>query len=129
LIVCVLSGAPHGVYDKIQFRCDPNVFSLGIPVLGICYGMQLMAIHFDGEVEKNSERKYDKAQIELTTEGGLLKDTAKDQSVWMSYGDRVIQAPASFEVDGTSELIPVDAMSDKRKKLRSEERRVGEYSK
>src|SRR5690625_2626365 len=113
----ILSGGPHSVYDKNQFRCDPKIFSLGIPVLGICYGMQLMAIHFDGEVEKNSERKYDKAQIELTTEGGLLKDTAKDQSVWMSYGDRVIQAPASFEVDGTSELIPVAAMSDKQNKL------------
>src|SRR5699024_1897410 len=74
-------------------------------------------IHFDGEVEETSERKYDKAQIELTTEGGLLKDTAKDQSVWMSYGDRVIQAPTSFEVDATSELTPVAAMSDKQNKL------------
>ncbi|HLR92419.1 MAG TPA: glutamine-hydrolyzing GMP synthase, partial [Atopostipes sp.] len=113
----ILSGGPHSVYDKNQFRCDPKIFSLGIPVLGICYGMQLMAIHFDGEVEKTSERKYDKAPIELTTEVGLLKDTAKNQTVWMSYGDRVIQAPASFEVDATSELIPVAAMSDKQNKL------------
>lgn len=113
----ILSGGPHSVYDENQFRADSEIFSLGIPVLGICYGMQLMAIHFDGKVEKTSERTYGKVQIELNDETGLFQDTAKNQTVWMSYGDKVVEAPASFQVDATSEATPVAAMSDANNKL------------
>ncbi|MBU5467924.1 glutamine-hydrolyzing GMP synthase [Virgibacillus sp. MSJ-26] len=113
----ILSGGPHSVYDENQFRCDPEIFSLGIPVLGICYGMQLMAIHFDGKVERTAERTYEEVQIGLENETSLFKDTEKNQTVWMSYGDQVTEVPASFQVDATSESIPVAAMSDADKNL------------
>src|SRR5699024_1574682 len=79
--------------------------------------MQLMTIHFDGKVERTAERTYEEAQIELENETNLFKDTAKNQTVWMSYGDQVTEAPASFRVDATSESIPVAAMSDADKNL------------
>lgn len=113
----ILSGGPHSVYDKNQFRVDPDIFSLGIPVLGICYGMQLMTIHFDGEVEKVADRTYDKVEIDLSDETGLFQDTTKQQTVWMSQGDRIVEPPVGFRIDASSESTPVAAMSNEEKKL------------
>src|SRR5690625_1887151 len=75
----ILSGGPHSVYDENQFRCDPEIFSLGIPVLGICYGMQLMAIHFDGKVERTAERTYEEAQIELENETKIGRASCRER--------------------------------------------------
>src|SRR5690625_239745 len=113
----ILSGGPHSVYDENSFRCDEGIFDLGIPVLGICYGMQLMALHYGGKVEKDNNREYGKAVIDLNHDALLFKDAPKNQNVWMSHGDKVVDIPASFQVDATSPSTPVAAMSHPEKKL------------
>ena len=107
----ILSGGPHSVYDENSFRCDEEIFKLDIPVLGICYGMQLMALHYGGKVEKARNREYGKALIEQKGESVLFKNTPKSQTVWMSHGDKVVEAPQSFTIDATSPSTPIAAMS------------------
>ena len=113
----ILSGGPHSVYDENSFRCDERIFELGIPVLGICYGMQLMSLHYDGKVERSKNREYGKALIELDGEPVLFKDTPKGQTVWMSHGDKVTAAPPSFNIDATSPSTPIAAISNVEKNL------------
>ncbi|KNE19309.1 glutamine-hydrolyzing GMP synthase [Virgibacillus pantothenticus] len=113
----ILSGGPHSVYDENSFRCDPEIFDLGIPVLGICYGMQLMALHYGGKVEKAKNREYGKAEIDVQGEPTLFTGTPKQQTVWMSHGDKVVQAPKAFQVDATSPSTPIAAISYQEKGL------------
>ncbi|MBR7797478.1 glutamine-hydrolyzing GMP synthase [Agaribacter marinus] len=113
----ILSGGPHSVYDENSFRCDPELFELDIPILGICYGMQLMALHFGGQVEKAVNREYGKALIDLNDDPILFKDSPKQQTVWMSHGDKVKQVPEQFTVDATSSSTPIAAMSHPEKAL------------
>ncbi|MFC3039426.1 glutamine-hydrolyzing GMP synthase [Virgibacillus xinjiangensis] len=113
----ILSGGPHSVYDENSFRCDKEIFELDIPILGICYGMQLMALHYGGKVEKAANREYGKAMIDADKDTALFKNSPEHQSVWMSHGDKVVEAPASFTVDATSPSTPIAAMSNKEKKL------------
>ncbi|NWO12465.1 glutamine-hydrolyzing GMP synthase [Virgibacillus sp.] len=113
----ILSGGPHSVYDENSFRCDSAIFDLGIPVLGICYGMQLMALHFDGKVEKAKNREYGKAEMDVQGEPTLFAGTPKQQTVWMSHGDKVVEAPASFQVDATSPSTPIAAISNQEQGL------------
>ncbi|GAA0430252.1 glutamine-hydrolyzing GMP synthase [Lentibacillus halophilus] len=113
----ILSGGPHSVYDEQSFRCDPDIFELGIPVLGICYGMQLMASHFGGDVSKAANREYGKAEINLQSEPTLFQNTPTTQTVWMSHGDKVLEAPRSFRIDATSPSTPIAAMSDQDHRL------------
>ncbi|MGY0694619.1 glutamine-hydrolyzing GMP synthase [Virgibacillus sp. FSP13] len=113
----ILSGGPHSVYDENSFRCDEKIFDLDIPVLGICYGMQLMTLHYGGRVEKAKNREYGKALIELSHDALLFNGTPKEQTVWMSHGDKVMEAPASFQIDATSPSTPIAAMSNAEHKL------------
>lgn len=108
----ILSGGPHSVYDENSFTCDREIFNLDIPILGICYGMQIMALHFGGNVSKATNREYGKALIELADNPILFNNTPNSQKVWMSHGDKVIEAPESFLVDATSPSTPIAAMSD-----------------
>ncbi|WP_449354358.1 glutamine-hydrolyzing GMP synthase [Virgibacillus natechei] len=111
----ILSGGPHSVYDEDSFRCDEGIFDLDIPILGICYGMQLMSLHYGGTVEKATNREYGKAHIDLQAEPILFKNTPTNQTVWMSHGDKVIDTPPTFHVDATSPSTPIAAMSDPEK--------------
>ncbi len=113
----ILSGGPHSVYDENSFRTDEKLFDLDIPILGICYGMQLMALHYDGKVEKAKNREYGKALIDLNDQPILFKDTPDKQTVWMSHGDKVTVAPEGFQVDATSHSTPIAAMSHQAEKL------------
>lgn len=113
----ILSGGPHSVYDENSFRCDEGIFDLGIPILGVCYGMQLMALQYNGKVEESSTREYDKAVINLMDDSILFKDTKAEQTVWMSLGDKVTEVPSNFQVDASSSDIPVAAMSNPEKQL------------
>jgi len=70
----IFSGGPNSVYDKNAFSCDERIFDMGIPVMGICYGMQLMTQHFGGKVERASKREYGKAEIRIDHESLLFKD-------------------------------------------------------
>src|SRR5690606_17638516 len=89
----IFSGGPNSVYDENAFSIDPEIFEMGLPILGICYGMQLMALRMQGKVEKASNREYGKAELTLTKESSIFKDVPEEQIVWMSHGDLVTAAP------------------------------------
>ncbi|MFB1083379.1 glutamine-hydrolyzing GMP synthase [Jeotgalibacillus sp. JSM ZJ347] len=113
----IFSGGPNSVYDEKSFRADERIFDLGIPVLGICYGMQLMTMHFGGKVEKAKNREYGKADIQVQEAKGLFKDLPLTQTVWMSHGDLVVEAPPSFDVVATNPSCPVASISNDEQKL------------
>lgn len=113
----IFSGGPGSVYAEGAPRCDEEIFDLGIPVLGICYGMQLMTHHFTGGVEAANHREYGKANITIETESKLFQSLPKEQSVWMSHGDLVKAPPTGFTVDATNVSCPVAAMSDESRSL------------
>lgn len=114
----ILSGGPHSVSDPDRFRLDKEIFNLHIPILGICYGMQLMAAHFGGKVEKSDTREYGKADIQVKEHDPILfKDTKENQTVWMSYGDQVTSAPEGFQIDAAASAVNIAAMSHPDKKL------------
>lgn len=113
----ILSGGPHSVYDENSFRCDEELFELGIPVLGICYGMQLMTQHFGGNVQRADSREYGRAEITLTNPSVIFKDSPEKQLVWMSHGDKVLDPAPGFSVDATSPSTPVAAISNKERNL------------
>lgn len=113
----IFSGGPNSVYDENSFRADERIFDLGIPVLGICYGMQLMTMHFGGKVERARNREYGKADIQIREAVGMFKDLPTTQTVWMSHGDHVVEAPESFEVVATNPSCPIAAISNVEQKL------------
>ncbi len=114
----IFSGGPNSVYDESAFTVDPEILNLGIPVLGICYGMQLMAHTLEGgKVESATNKEYGKAIIDVVRDNVMFKDLPKEQTVWMSHGDLVTQVPAGFEVTATSANCPISAMANDAKKL------------
>ncbi|CAM3915326.1 glutamine-hydrolyzing GMP synthase [Alkalicoccus chagannorensis] len=107
----IFSGGPGSVYAEGAPQCDPAIFDLDIPVLGICYGMQLLTHHFSGTVEAANHREYGKAQIRLQGDSDFFAGTPAEQSVWMSHGDLVKAPPEGFTVNAVNESCPVAAMS------------------
>ncbi len=94
----VLSGAPWSVYDKDAPPADKRVFDLGVPVLGICYGLQFMVHTLGGKVRPAEKREYGHAEIDLVAESPLFNGLEKRQPVWMSHGDEALELPAGFEL-------------------------------
>lgn len=92
----ILSGGPASVYQEHAPKCDPEIFNLGIPVLGICYGLQLTVMTLGGNVARGNAREYGKAEIEITGESPLLKGLPSPLQVWMSHGDKVTALPDGF---------------------------------
>ncbi|MBO9131441.1 glutamine-hydrolyzing GMP synthase [Bacillus sp. 165] len=113
----IFSGGPNSVYGENAFHCDEAIFELGLPILGICYGMQLMTHHFGGKVERANHREYGKATLNVQNSSDLYKNLPQDQVVWMSHGDLVTQQPDGFVVDATSASCPIAAMSNEEKKF------------
>jgi len=116
----VLSGGPASVYDKDSPISDPAIFTLNIPVLGICYGAQLMTMQLGGRVEKAEKREFGKADLEIHFTAGLFAGFETDRpeyQVWMSHGDRIEKLPADFEVSAASEHSPYAAIRHKEKPL------------
>ena len=116
----ILSGGPASVYEEKAPRCDETLFRLGIPILGICYGMQLMAHLLGGEVVRSRRREYGKAKIVLEEEGELFRGVGRKGSrllVWMSHGDQVKRLPPGFQSVARSWNTPVAAMEDSRRKI------------
>lgn len=93
----ILSGGPNSVYEEGSFTVDPEIFNLGVPVMGICYGMQLMTKLLGGTVERANEREYGKAVIKAETHS-LFTKLPEEQTVWMSHSDKVINLPEGFNV-------------------------------
>lgn len=113
----IFSGGPNSVYDDTSFKTDKELFNLGIPVLGICYGMQLMAHELGGKVESCSHAEYGKADIVISKDNALVKGLDKTQQVWMSHGDQVTQVPTGFEVAASSDTCPIAMMYDVERKF------------
>jgi len=114
----ILSGGPSSVYDEGAPRVDARLFELGVPMLGICYGMQLMALTLGGGVERSDHREYGRATLQI---GGsdLFRgfDPKQRIPVWMSHGDRVAMPPDGFGAIGKSENSPCAAMADRERNL------------
>lgn len=107
----ILSGGPASVYEPGAPQCDPAIFKLGVPVLGICYGHQLMAQALGGEVEHRDRREYGRTKLGLEADGGtLLRDLPLYQNVWMSHADAVIRPPDGFSVTACTDSTPVASM-------------------
>ena len=113
----ILSGGPNSVYDEGSFDIDPEIFELGLPVLGICYGMQLMSYKLGGMVEAAGEREYGVAPLQLTEKSALFAGTPEVQDVLMSHGDRVTAIPEGFHVVGTSPNSPFAAVENTERNL------------
>ena len=109
----VLSGGPSSVYDDGAPSLPPYVLGSGVPVLGICYGMQLLAHALGGKVDPAPAREYGHAVLRVAEgEHPLFKGLTSDLAVWMSHGDHVVQLPKGFRVIGQSENAPMAAMAD-----------------
>jgi GMP synthase (glutamine-hydrolysing) len=108
----VLSGGPASVYEDGAPGIDPKVFGLGVPVLGICYGQQLMARALGGEVRVTGAREYGRTKLRVDSPGVLIADLADGETVWMSHADAVTRAPDGFRVTARTETTPVAAMED-----------------
>jgi GMP synthase (glutamine-hydrolysing) len=108
----VLSGGPASVYEDGAPSVDPRLFELGVPVLGICYGHQLMARALGGEVAATGQREYGGTTLHVGERGVLLKDLAAEEQVWMSHGDAVTRAPEGFRVTSRTDGIPIASMED-----------------
>lgn len=112
----IFTGGPNSVYDENSPHIDPEIFNLGIPVLGICYGAQLTAYTLGGKVEHAPSREYGKSDI--TYFGGkIFKDVDKQNVCWMSHTDYISVPPAGFEVIAKTETCPVAAMADEKRKF------------
>jgi GMP synthase (glutamine-hydrolysing) len=114
----VLSGGPSSVYAEGAPSCDPGIYELGVPVLGICYGQQLMAQQLGGVVEKAEAREYGRAALHVEKAHPLFAGLGDaDRNVWMSHGDRVLRLPEGFEVIATSANSPFAAVAHRTKPL------------
>ena len=108
----ILSGGPLSVYDEGAPGVNEEVFSLGVPVLGICYGLQLIARSFGGSVEPARSREYGKAKIQLLQPTKLFEDIRNNSTVWMSHGDYITKIPDGFSITSKTENSPVCSLSD-----------------
>ncbi|MFA5042469.1 MAG: glutamine-hydrolyzing GMP synthase [Kiritimatiellia bacterium] len=113
----VLSGGPKSVFAAKAPACDPELFKLGIPVLGICYGMQLMAKTLGGAVKPGLAREYGSARIGVANASALFRGLPRRLDVWMSHGDQVLEMPAGFRALAKTQTCPVAAMADLKRKM------------
>ncbi|MBI4651008.1 glutamine-hydrolyzing GMP synthase [Candidatus Desantisbacteria bacterium] len=113
----VLSGSPSSVYEDEAPNCDINIFNLGIPVIGICYGMQLMVFLLRGEVIKADRQEYGEAKLTIDKLDGVFAGLDEEIFVWMSHGDYISKLPQGFEVIGHTRNTPMAAIAYEKKKL------------
>ena len=115
----IFTGGPNSVYDAASPKVDPAIFTLGVPVLGICYGMQLLAFNLGGGLEQSETREYGPADLRFVRSCALWDgiDLTKLSRVWMSHGDTVKTPPAGFLVTGSTDTLEVAAMADEARKI------------
>ena len=113
----ILSGGPSSVYDEGAPLPDPGLFGLGIPVLGICYGMQLMARSLGGSVDRAAKREYGRAELIIDDPSDIFSGVESGSTVWMSHGDRIETPPAQFEVIAHTPNSPCAAMADRERRF------------
>ncbi|MBR9973948.1 MAG: glutamine-hydrolyzing GMP synthase [Bacteroidetes bacterium] len=113
----ILSGGPNSVYEQGAPQIDREVFEIGIPLLGICYGLQLIALHHDGAVDPAARREYGKAELRFDDQSELFKGVSQETVVWMSHGDSLTRLPERFEVIAHTENAPICAIGNQEKKM------------
>jgi len=113
----ILSGGPSSVYDANAPLCDPGIWELGVPVLGVCYGMQLMVQQLGGEVERAIRGEYGKASLTIDDPTDLLTNVENDATMWMSHGDSVLRLPEGFDVLAHTANTPCAAIADHERKF------------
>ena len=111
----ILSGGPQSVYAKKAPHPDPAIFQLGVPILGICYGVQLMGFFLDGEVEHSKAREYGHGVLTVRSAGRLFAGLPKKVRVWNSHGDKLTKLPPGFRAIGTTENSPYAAIEDRKR--------------
>lgn len=112
----IFTGGPNSVYAEDAPKIEKEVFELGIPILGLCYGMQLMAHSLGGEVKESSQREFGKTEFKLE-ENEIFKDIPKESIVWMSHVDKVVTLPEGFKIIGSTDNTEIAAMTDEKRKL------------
>jgi len=110
----ILSGGPSSIYEKGAPRCDRKILELGVPVLGICYGHQLIAHYMGGKVKRAKKMEYGITEVKIDKRVGILRDHEKTEKVWTSHGDTVLSLPDDFEVLAHSRNCPISAFRHKR---------------
>ncbi len=113
----ILSGGPASVYTKDAYHPDSAIYELGLPILGICYGMQLINQHFGGSVVPADHQEYGKAELSFEEDHKIFRDTKCGQTVWMSHGDRVESLASGFEKIGFSDNSPYAAIADEKRAI------------
>jgi GMP synthase (glutamine-hydrolysing) len=113
----VLSGGPSSVYEPGAANVDGAIFEAGVPVFGMCYGFQAMALNLGGEVRRTGRSEYGRTPVEVSESGTLLADVPREHKVWMSHGDSVVAAPPGFDVLAATAGTPVAAFEDLDRRL------------
>jgi GMP synthase (glutamine-hydrolysing) len=113
----ILSGGPASVLEEGAPLCDPAIYDLGIPILGICYGMQMTAHMLDGSVTPGTSREFGHAEINVTDSTPLFDELSSDLKVWMSHGDQVEKMPSGFTSMAQTDTCPVAAMGNSERKI------------
>ena len=113
----ILSGGPASIYEPDSPKADPGIFDLGLPVLGICYGMHFMTQVLGGKVAGADKREYGFASLQTLYQDGIFKNLGPKSQTWMSHGDSVKDPPAGFRITAFTDNTPVAAMADDRRRL------------
>ncbi|MBT3376877.1 MAG: glutamine-hydrolyzing GMP synthase [Lentisphaerae bacterium] len=114
----ILSGGPASVHGDGAPGCDPGIFELGIPILGICYGLQWITDHFGGRVQPSGSREYGQAVLRLVDpENPLLARLPEESRVWMSHADEVVEAAPGFDVIASSDRVPFAGVCDPKRRI------------
>jgi len=113
----ILSGGPQNLSESTALRLDRRVFDLKVPVLGICYGLQLLAFELGGRVKRGKKREYGPAIIKVEKMGKLFQGLSKRQMTWMSHGDKVVSLPRGFKALASSKNCRFAAIADEKRKI------------
>ena len=113
----ILSGGPSSIYEKNSPKCDETIFDLGIPVLGICYGMQFMINAMGGTVKRARKREYGFAELKVKKQTGLFKGVEEKTNTWMSHGDSTAKLPGGFRITASTENTRIAATVHPKKNL------------
>ncbi|MBU0988548.1 MAG: glutamine-hydrolyzing GMP synthase [Proteobacteria bacterium] len=113
----ILSGGPAGIYEKDSPKIDPAILDLGIPVLGICYGMQFMVHALGGEVKKALKREYGFAKLKIRQQADLFKGVGSETDCWMSHGDSIVKLPSGFKTTAATDNTEIAAAVHSEKNL------------
>ena len=113
----ILSGGQASIYEKNSPRVDAGIFTLGIPVLGICYGLQFMVNTLGGDVIAAAKREYGFAELQIISQEGIFTDIEKTTKCWMSHGDTIGKLPKGFKITASTPNTPVAAAEDRKRRF------------